>query len=232
MYFSVCLFCGGGLVTKSCPTLATHGLQPARLLCPWDSPGITWHQKKKKKSAMEKSKCTKNFWEKYFDPNTNLEGPLLSVHWLQLRLNSQCDQILCVICTSTKCALFHLLQWKPTSILRLWRQHLPRILLLSCSSRKSDCLKATHFQGKIFLWYWTVLDPTVRVRLKGREKLHLSIDTSMQQFGSAVNKYLLNAYCVPATVMSKWRENYTWSIACRKIREGLANKQEHGRGIH
>ena len=25
-----------GLVTKWCPTLATHGLQPARLLCPWD----------------------------------------------------------------------------------------------------------------------------------------------------------------------------------------------------
>ena len=30
---------GGGLVAKSCLTLATHGLQPARLLCPWDSPG-------------------------------------------------------------------------------------------------------------------------------------------------------------------------------------------------
>ena len=30
---------GGGLVSKSSPTLATHGLQPARLLCPWDSPG-------------------------------------------------------------------------------------------------------------------------------------------------------------------------------------------------
>ena len=33
-----------GLVTKSCPTLATqllqpNGLGPARLLCPWDSPG-------------------------------------------------------------------------------------------------------------------------------------------------------------------------------------------------
>ena len=24
---------------KSCPTLRPHGLQPARLLCPWDSPG-------------------------------------------------------------------------------------------------------------------------------------------------------------------------------------------------
>ena len=30
---------GGGLVPKSCPTLATHGLQPARLLYPWNSPG-------------------------------------------------------------------------------------------------------------------------------------------------------------------------------------------------
>ena len=27
------------LVTQSCPTLRPHGLQPARLLCPWDSPG-------------------------------------------------------------------------------------------------------------------------------------------------------------------------------------------------
>ena len=27
------------LVTHSCPTLATHRLQPTRLLCPWDSPG-------------------------------------------------------------------------------------------------------------------------------------------------------------------------------------------------
>ena len=30
---------GGGLVAQSCPTLATHGLQPSRFLCPWDSPG-------------------------------------------------------------------------------------------------------------------------------------------------------------------------------------------------
>ena len=30
---------GGGLVAKSCPTLGPHGLLPARLLCPWDSPG-------------------------------------------------------------------------------------------------------------------------------------------------------------------------------------------------
>ena len=29
----------GSLVAKSCLTLATHGLSPARLLCPWDSPG-------------------------------------------------------------------------------------------------------------------------------------------------------------------------------------------------
>ena len=29
---------GIGLVAKSCPTLRPHGL-PARLLCPWDSPG-------------------------------------------------------------------------------------------------------------------------------------------------------------------------------------------------
>ena len=29
---------GGGLVTKSCPTLET-AWTPARLLCPWDSPG-------------------------------------------------------------------------------------------------------------------------------------------------------------------------------------------------
>ena len=29
----------GGLVTKSCLTVGPHGLQPARLLCPLDSPG-------------------------------------------------------------------------------------------------------------------------------------------------------------------------------------------------
>ena len=28
----------GGLVAKSCLTIATHGLQPSRLLCPWNSP--------------------------------------------------------------------------------------------------------------------------------------------------------------------------------------------------
>ena len=34
---------GGGLVAKSCPTLATHGLESARFLCPWNSPGKnTW----------------------------------------------------------------------------------------------------------------------------------------------------------------------------------------------
>ena len=27
------------LVAQSCPTLRPHGLQPIRLLCPWDSPG-------------------------------------------------------------------------------------------------------------------------------------------------------------------------------------------------
>ena len=27
------------LVTQLCPTLQPHALQPARLLCPWDSPG-------------------------------------------------------------------------------------------------------------------------------------------------------------------------------------------------
>ena len=30
---------GGGLVTKACLTRVTHGLYPASLLCPWDSPG-------------------------------------------------------------------------------------------------------------------------------------------------------------------------------------------------
>ena len=29
----------GGSVAQSCPTLVTHGLQPTRLLCPWDPPG-------------------------------------------------------------------------------------------------------------------------------------------------------------------------------------------------
>ena len=29
----------GSLVAKSCLTLVTRGLSPARLLCPWDSPG-------------------------------------------------------------------------------------------------------------------------------------------------------------------------------------------------
>ena len=38
--FSVSLYIyNAGLVTKSCPILATHGLQPARLHCPWDFPG-------------------------------------------------------------------------------------------------------------------------------------------------------------------------------------------------
>ena len=27
------------MLTQLCPTLRPHGLQPARLLCPWDSPG-------------------------------------------------------------------------------------------------------------------------------------------------------------------------------------------------
>ena len=30
---------GGGLIAQSCPTLATDGLWPTRLLCPWDFPG-------------------------------------------------------------------------------------------------------------------------------------------------------------------------------------------------
>ena len=30
---------GGGVVTKSCPTLQPQWLQPTRLLCPWDFPG-------------------------------------------------------------------------------------------------------------------------------------------------------------------------------------------------
>ena len=30
---------GGGLVAKSCPTLAIPWTVPTRLLCPWDSPG-------------------------------------------------------------------------------------------------------------------------------------------------------------------------------------------------
>ena len=31
---------GGGLVTKSCPTLVTpYTCEPARFLCPWDFPG-------------------------------------------------------------------------------------------------------------------------------------------------------------------------------------------------
>ena len=29
----------GGLAAQSCPTLRPHGLQPTRLLCPWDLPG-------------------------------------------------------------------------------------------------------------------------------------------------------------------------------------------------
>ena len=33
------VFGGGGLVIKLCPILAIHGLLPARILCPWDSPG-------------------------------------------------------------------------------------------------------------------------------------------------------------------------------------------------
>ena len=28
-----------GSAAQSCPTLRPHGLQPARLLCPWDFPG-------------------------------------------------------------------------------------------------------------------------------------------------------------------------------------------------
>ena len=38
--FSASLYIySAGLVTKPCPILATHGLQPAGLLCPWDFPG-------------------------------------------------------------------------------------------------------------------------------------------------------------------------------------------------
>ena len=35
-YSFVCCCC---LAAQSCPTLWLHGLQPARLLCPWDFPG-------------------------------------------------------------------------------------------------------------------------------------------------------------------------------------------------
>ena len=35
-WFGVCLLC---LVAQLCLTLRPHGLQPARLLCPWNSPG-------------------------------------------------------------------------------------------------------------------------------------------------------------------------------------------------
>ena len=33
------LFCGCAMSLQSCLTLCDHGLQPTRLLCPWDSPG-------------------------------------------------------------------------------------------------------------------------------------------------------------------------------------------------
>ena len=35
--YDFCSSLYGGLVAKSCPTLVTHGLEPARLLCPRDS---------------------------------------------------------------------------------------------------------------------------------------------------------------------------------------------------
>ena len=35
------------LIAQTCPTLSSHGLEPTRLLCPWDSPGkntgVDWH---------------------------------------------------------------------------------------------------------------------------------------------------------------------------------------------
>ena len=39
LFMQVSAFGTGGLVTQSCPTVQPHGLQPARLLCPWDSLG-------------------------------------------------------------------------------------------------------------------------------------------------------------------------------------------------
>ena len=41
MYIYISSYIGwyGGLVAKLHPTLRPHGLKPARLLCPWDSPG-------------------------------------------------------------------------------------------------------------------------------------------------------------------------------------------------
>ena len=36
IYFAYVCAC---VCAQSCPTLWPHGLQPARLLCPWDSPG-------------------------------------------------------------------------------------------------------------------------------------------------------------------------------------------------
>ena len=38
MYFASVCVCRHARV-QSCPTLQPHGLQPTRLLCPWDSPG-------------------------------------------------------------------------------------------------------------------------------------------------------------------------------------------------
>ena len=35
----MCVHCVRGLVAQSCPTLRPHGLQPVRLVCPWNSPG-------------------------------------------------------------------------------------------------------------------------------------------------------------------------------------------------
>ena len=35
---SCSIVCGGAKLLQLCPTLQSHGLQPARLLCPWDSP--------------------------------------------------------------------------------------------------------------------------------------------------------------------------------------------------
>ena len=37
--FTHARFCLSSPVAQACPTLRPHGLQPTRLLCPWDSPG-------------------------------------------------------------------------------------------------------------------------------------------------------------------------------------------------
>ena len=50
------------LVPKSCPTLQSHGVQPARLLCPWDFPGKSPGDRPRSRSEPESPALADGFF--------------------------------------------------------------------------------------------------------------------------------------------------------------------------